>query len=356
MPSYFPCPNTQCTYQFDADILPPSAMVTCPLCRTRFPYRAQQPIPSAMPAGNDPVADQRPSSPRVLNIREVPKGGSIFITILWVVGFCVVLGGIVAMLASRGRVKTNNPTDAADQTFNIKVEPFPLPWESDVGAQKPVDGNVLGRKRTGPDAWIAVAARDWKDREPRASELEEMMRTRLKDAFASLEVEPIEGETWAGHPATAVRFSGNMDEGQMRGEAYSIFHKGIGYVYFTWAAEGSWASVKDEAPSLREKIKPAGFRDGWTAKRTNTATHIPEGAEYQVEDMDEAWSRGKPAEEGKAPKKTDYIVDNVKEFDRNASMVFRARYQRGLRHLVRQAVRKHSAKTCVVHQMLPVLA
>lgn len=176
MPSYFPCPNTQCTYQFDADILPPSAMVTCPLCRTRFPYRANQPVQSLSPDREAPAADLRPSGPRVVNIRDVPKGGGILVTILWVAGFCVVLGGVVAMLVMRGTKKIDSPTDAADRTFNIKVEPLPLPWESDVGAQKPVDGNVLGRKRTNPEAWIAVAARDWKDREPRRSELEEMMR------------------------------------------------------------------------------------------------------------------------------------------------------------------------------------
>jgi len=328
MPNYFPCPNTQCTYQFDADILPPSAMVTCPLCRTRFPYRAQQPVQSEMPAGTEPAAEPSPSGPRVLNIREVPKGGGILVTVLWVAGFCVVLGGIVAMLAMRGRSKIDNPTDAADQTFNIKVEPFPQPWESDAAAQKPVDGNVLGRKRTNPDAWIAVAARDWKDREPRTSELEEMMRTRLKDAFGSLEVEPIEGETWAGHPAIAVRFTGNSEEGQMRGEAYVISHKGIGYAYFAWAAEGGWDAVKGEAPGLREKIKPAGFRENWTAKRANSVLHSVEGAAYSVEDKDEAWSRGKPAEEGIKTKKTDYIVDDVKEFDPNATIAFRARYQR----------------------------
>ncbi|MSR52445.1 MAG: hypothetical protein EXS09_04045 [Gemmataceae bacterium] len=323
MPNYFPCPNTQCTYQFDADILPPSAMVTCPLCRTRFPYRAQQ---SEMPAGAAPAADLRPSGPPVLNIREVPKGGGIVVTVLWVVGFCVVLGLVMAVVLNRGGTKFDNPTDAADQTFNIKVQPFPQPWESDAAAQKPVDGNVLGRKRSNPEAWIAIAARDFKDREPRTSELEEMMRTRLKDAFGSLEIEPIEGENWAGHSATAVRFTGNLEEAQMRGEAYVISHKGIGYIYFTWAAEGNWEAVKGEAPGLREKIKPAGFRDNWTAKRASVIPH--DGGSFMLEDRDEAWSRGKPAEDGIKTKKTDYIVDDVKEFDPNATMAFRARYQR----------------------------
>ena len=43
MANLFPCPNSACTYQFDADQLPAAAMVTCPICRTRFPYRAAAP-------------------------------------------------------------------------------------------------------------------------------------------------------------------------------------------------------------------------------------------------------------------------------------------------------------------------
>ena len=38
----FPCPNPACGYVFDTVQLPAAAMVTCPLCRTRFPYRAGQ--------------------------------------------------------------------------------------------------------------------------------------------------------------------------------------------------------------------------------------------------------------------------------------------------------------------------
>ena len=62
MPTYFPCPNAQCSYQFDADILPPAAMVTCPLCRTRFPYRANRPVPTAAGPAGETVED-RPSGP-----------------------------------------------------------------------------------------------------------------------------------------------------------------------------------------------------------------------------------------------------------------------------------------------------
>ena len=127
MPSYFPCPNTQCSYQFDAEILPPAAMVTCPLCRTKFPYRANRPEPAA---NGPPVAGQR-----VVNIREMPQS-NVMSTVLWVGGFCVVLALMVIGLTMRRRTRVDSPSEATDAKFNIKVEPFPLPWDTDVNAQK----------------------------------------------------------------------------------------------------------------------------------------------------------------------------------------------------------------------------
>ena len=97
MPNYFPCPNNQCNYQFDADILPPAAMVTCPLCRTRFPYRANRTAPPATaPApASPPASELRPPPLKLVNIREMPKDGGVLTTVLWVGGFCVVLALLV---------------------------------------------------------------------------------------------------------------------------------------------------------------------------------------------------------------------------------------------------------------------
>jgi hypothetical protein len=255
---------------------------------------------------------------------------SVLPTILWVGGFCVVLGLLVIGLTMRGRKFVEPPSEATDAKFNIKVEPFPSPWDSDVNAQKPVNGNILGRKRSGPDAWIAVAAQDWVDRQPRAGEMDDLMRGRLRGGFGTLEMETVEGETWAGQPAQTVRFTGNLDDVQVRGEAYAMSFKGIGYVFVAWAADANWQEIRAEATGLREKIKPASYRDKWEPKRTNSEVHSVEGASYQVEDIDGAWVRAKPLEEGRPPKKSDYIIDNVKDLDRAAraaTMAFRATYR-----------------------------
>jgi hypothetical protein len=171
---------------------------------------------------------------------------------------------------------------------------------------------------------VAVAAKDWVDRQPRAAELDELMRGRLR-AFRTLEMEPVEGQTWADHPASSVRFTGTLDDVQVRGEAFAFSHKGVGYVFIAWAADADWERLRDELVGLREKVKPAGLRDRWVEKQVNV--RVFDGDGYQVEDPDGVWVRARPAEEGKQSKKTDYVIDDVKALDPAATMAFLARYQ-----------------------------
>ena len=182
MPSYFPCPNAQCSYQFDADILPPAAMVTCPLCRTRFPYRANRPVPAAAGPAGEP-AEERPAGPRVVSLRDVPKS-NVWTTVIAVGAFCLVLIVVLVGLNMRGRPNVSATTEATDERLNLKVQPFPAGWEEDAAVRKPMDANVLGRKRSNPDGFVAVVAKDWVDVQPRAGELEELMRSRLRQGVS----------------------------------------------------------------------------------------------------------------------------------------------------------------------------
>lgn len=327
MPSYFPCPNAQCSYQFDADILPPAAMVTCPLCRTRFPYRASRPVPTPAGPGGEP-AEERPAGPRVVHLRDAPKS-NVWTTVIAVGAFCVVLSVVlIGLIFQRGRPNVDATGDVTDDRLNLKVQPFPAGWEEDGAVRKPMDANVLGRKRSNPDGYVAVVARDWVDVQPRAGELEELMRARLRQGVATVEVQPVEGETWAGHPAQAVKFTGSIDDEQVRGEAFAIAYKGVGYVFFAWAAEANWAGLRDELVALREKVRPANRREQWGPKRANTETYPSEDGTYQVEDTDGAWLKGKPADQW-GPKEKKFIVepDDLKGLDPKAVMAFQAEYQ-----------------------------
>jgi hypothetical protein len=326
MPTYFPCPNTQCSYQFDADILPPAAMVTCPLCRTRFPYRANRTVPAGG-AGGEPADQPQAAGPRVIHLRDVPKS-NIWTTVIAVGAFGLVLLAVLVGLNMRGTSGGPSTTDAIDERLNLKVELFPPGWEEDATVRKPMDANVIGRKRSNPDGYVAVVAKDWVDVEPRASELEELMRGGLKRGVSTLEIQPIEGETWAGHGALAVRFTGSVNDEQVRGEAYAMSYKGVGYVFFAWAAEAAWAGLREELVGLREKVRPAGLREKWVPKRANAVTYPSDDGTYSVEDVDGAWLKGKPADQW-GPKEKSYIVepDDLKGLDPKAIMAFRAEYQ-----------------------------
>jgi hypothetical protein len=151
------------------------------------------------------------------------------------------------------------------------------------------------------------------------------VRSRLRHGIANLFTEPVEGEKWSGRDAVGVRFTGDLGEGPVRGEAYVMTYKGVGYVFITWAADADWATLRDELTGLRERVKPAGFRENWVAKRASTVTHDGDG--YQVEDGDGVWQRGKPADEWKFDEKHPYVVQDVKAIDPAATMVFRTRYQ-----------------------------
>jgi hypothetical protein len=168
-----------------------------------------------------------------------------------------------------------------------------------------------------------------------------MMRARLRQGIATLETQPVEGETWAGQPALAVRFTGSLDDEHVRGEAYAMGYKGVGYVFFAWATDANWAGLRDELVALREKVRPANFRDKWTPKRANTETYPSDDGTYQVEDMDGVWLKGKLADQW-GPKEKKYVLepDDLKALDPKAVMAFRAEY------LIRERgdAKRHSAQ------------
>jgi hypothetical protein len=329
MPTYFPCPNTQCSYQFDADILPPAAMVTCPLCRTRFPYRANRPVTTEAGAPTADGAESRPSGPAVIKAREIPKS-NVWVTTIAVGAFGLVLVAVlIGLMKQRGQPQNSSSSEATNESFNVKVDPFPGSWEEDFEyVRNPLEANILGRKRANPDGYVAVGARDWGDREPRTGELDEMMQGRLRSAFTSVIMEPVEGQTWANRPAISVRFTGSRNDEHVRGEAFTISNKGIGYLFVAWASEANWSGLQSELTSIREKIQPAGYRDKWMPKKMNVETFPSEDGKYQVEDVDGAWLKGKPADQW-SPKEKKYVLEpeDLKGLDPNASMAFEAAYQ-----------------------------
>ncbi len=335
MPSYFPCPNSQCAYQFDAEILPAAAMVTCPLCRTKFPYRASRPVaaPAGSAPGTEPARDDaKPTGPRVVNLRDVPKDGGPLSMILWIGGSVLVIGTLVAVLVNFSRkrdpVGTRTTEDGAqiDEKFNLKLEQFPAGWEEDGPAREAMQANIFARKRIAPSGWTAMAARDYGSRNPRPAEMDEFIQFRLRKALSAPTVIPIEGETWVGESAHAFKFAGDLDGVQVRGEALGVSYKGFAYFFFAWAGEGDWDGLRGELTGLRNKFKPLKERLDWRPEVGNTTVFA--GSNFQLEDSDGAWVQRKPADEFKG-KRVDpqLILDDPKEIDPAAKMALLAFYQ-----------------------------
>lgn len=319
MPNLFPCPNSQCNYQFDADLLPPAAMVTCPLCRTRFPYRAAR--PAAAPG------DEAPPGPRVVNLRNQPKQGNIWVTIAWVAVFCLFLVGVMTAMYIWSRPRVPRPkTEYSEERLNFKLDVFPSSWEEDMRTREGLELNVFVRRRTNPDGWTGMLAEDFKDRNPRAGELRDRMLNRLKSYGRNMNFVELTDTKWMGQPAQGYQFQGDFNDIAVIGEVVAVSYKGIGYIHFAWSTDRDWGAVKEELLGMRSKIRIAGYREKWVEQKINTKTYTHQNPTYSVEDIDAAWQPAALVEEGMPVKKTDYNVD-PKDIDPAASFAFRAKFQ-----------------------------
>jgi hypothetical protein len=162
-----------------------------------------------------------------------------------------------------------------------------------------------------------------------------LMRDRLPrgdEGFKSITEEPIEGATWGGQPTTAMRFTAEWNETAVRGEAYAMSYKGIGYVFYVWAPETSWGALQGEVANLRERVKLGEYREKWVEKRANSEVYSPEGSAYQLEDIDGAWLRGKPESQWKtdgwrSEDRKRYFVEDIKDLDPKGTLAFQATYR-----------------------------
>jgi hypothetical protein len=319
MPKLFPCPNNQCTYQFDAELLPAAAMVTCPLCRTKFPYRAPK------PEGEEPK-DGAPTGPRVVSLRTGPNRGSVWTTVGWVGGFTIVLVGLLAafvMWNNKKPGKSGSGTVFTEDALNFTLEEMGSDWTEDMDVRKALDVNVFARKRKSRDAWAALYAKDYGTTNPRRGELRDKLLSALKTQFSNINTVELEGAKWAGQPAMAYQFDGDANDVHMVGECHAIGYKGIAYAYFIFAPAKEWDNAKSELAALRDKFKLATYREKWTEEVSNVASYPGNG--YEVSDIDGKWVKAKVLQEGEKSTKKDYLAD-PKEIDPSATMAFLISY------------------------------
>jgi len=125
-------------------------------------------------------------------------------------------------------------------------------WKQDNEARVHVKANLLAMRRTNPDAWFALAARDFKTRTPDKNEATTEAVKRLEGYFHGLEWDPAPDSSLAGQPAFVVNFQGKVGPTLMRGECYILTRGNMTYWFTTWCAAKDVASLTPEWPKIRE--------------------------------------------------------------------------------------------------------
>ncbi len=337
------CPNPSCPFLFDPTQVPPGAILTCPRCGMRFtlgpaiapsaappppppmadhfdvtrslaPDRADllgadaptatfsEPLPPAppprpaMPAQAVPPSVEAPAPARPLvraHRYEEKTNWKPIVGVLAVAATAVAVG-----VAIVGKLGTGTGGGSGSVNFEERNASYRLPvpnWERDDDAKALLGANLLGLKRTGGAAVVAIEARDYATRNPQPGELKEGITDRLRPLFDDLDAHDEEGAVWAGVPALKTTFRGTatakLGSGIHVGEAYAIAHKGIGYWFFALAPESEANQMAPDLDDLRGRLKFLAARNDWKETTSGSVLLVGDAADYRLTDGDGWWKK-----------------------------------------------------------------
>lgn len=310
MATTFPCPNPACKHVFAAADLKGVEKLTCPGCGSVFRLKPKQPAaPSAAPPA--PVVPAEPTAaPGAKRRAQERRRRLITLGVFVGLGVALLAAGVYwipdllkdweahgyvpgAMRDERRRQSGPSQEFAA---LNFR---FTLPsgeWQTDQSNAREDLHAVFVLRRSEPDAWLAVIARDYKTRTPRDDEVREDGVRRLERYFRdNLETEAGEEVRLAGHPAQRMVFRGQIDGTTLSGESYQFAHQGIAYWVMTWAPAASIQEARDEFDDLRGRLALVQeHRPGWT-DRPALRTFRGHKVNFTIKDEDGRWNEEAPA-------------------------------------------------------------
>lgn len=350
MPALFPCPNKSCHYQFDAEQLPRAAMVTCPLCRTRFPYRAAGSKSSFPPPDSNDFsfrrkrtaekaaqAEEEESVVEKEALTDKPRMNKVLLLSIITVGLIGVLAVVYFAIGSKKHPPEPKAQLKNDPVLNYEFEYYPNSiWARDDDANTGKTGSrfnqfVYKYVKT-PPAWFAFHAVD-KKREVFGGEIVQDIRQLLTQNFVRIPEMPQSQGKWDGQAMQIVEFSGAIESGDdaknIAGSAYGMSYKGVEYIAVGWAAEDDWPKAKVEVEAFRDRIHHADYRDDWKPSAGKIQVFYVKGGNYQVQVMDGIWEPGiNPDMDGDVPpkkkKSAKIYAANPKDEDSHATLAFRA--------------------------------
>jgi hypothetical protein len=345
MSSALKCPNPSCPYLFDPSRVPGGVVLTCPRCGMRFPLGPPPPVTAAAPAPTAAVdssfasmgaiePEAGPEEPLVQSsFPAVGKAGPLQTVIIAFICF-VMLAGVGTMIYFRFIEKPSplgGGSDAKLREHNLSFEAPPSPWAIDDDTRAKLGPPViLAFKRTNPDAYIAIGAKNFETRAPRPSELKSAMDRVLDRVFGEVRQEPRAGISFLGQPAThAFKFEAQSKDGpNVAGVCFATSYKGIGYWYLAWAGEKDAAEQEATFTEIRDKLKLDRYRENWTATDQPIRTFGGHALSYQVLDGEDMWKEPDEKERsaaGEDPNADLLLVAKVKQkrrdFDDEATLL-----------------------------------
>ncbi|VTS05917.1 BRcat domain-containing protein [Tuwongella immobilis] len=273
------------------------------------PYASQ---PTA-PGGFDPNAPQgygyappnefgSPTAPtgnptaggeRVINVGDVPKSGSGGLVIGLFLMMITIGVSTIYIMTKKNPFSTRNienSTDFSSDIYNFTFQVPSAPWSSDApDARTGLRINIFAYVNNDTGAGFAMAAQDFKERNPRDREIELGLRDRLNNYFKNAASELIPNAKWIGQPALAYQFLAELNGEQVSGECYAIRNLGVGYWWFQWAPNNAYTQgLKQEFESYRNRVTFQKWRESWK-EQSNIVLFTSDNGKYQVEDADGFW-------------------------------------------------------------------
>jgi hypothetical protein len=304
MSSALKCPNPSCSYLFDPSRVPTGVVLACPLCGMRFTLGAGNQVPpTELAFGNATAPPKRTSVPAAVpaaggetGYEEPPDRAGRRQTIVLATIVSVLLAG--AALAIYFKVTSDPSSSRASAELgelNLAFDPPGAPWSPDDAMRARLGTPVrLVYRRADPEAYVAICARDYETRPPRASELRDGLTGPLQKVCENLRVEAeLPDATWLGRPARAFRFRAQSRDGNVGGVCHAVGYKGVAYWSVCWCGENDVEALLPEFEAVRERFRLLSHREGWQPKEGTTTEFRGEKADYRLTDTEGVW---KPAE------------------------------------------------------------
>lgn len=351
MSNGFPCPSPGCGHVFTRAEVFGAESVRCPDCGQAFRLRAQKgrrknAAPGAPPDGLAPAAAAPEAAVAIDPLASIDVGEEVLppgrrrrrdpfrtliIGAMWVVAIILAVVAyprLVAMLRHRPAAGEPSKDDGGHErgyhsrALNWSLATPPREWKQDVDLLARLGANVVLR-RSGPAAYLAIAARTFKSDPLGEAEVMDEAAERLGHCLLDLESESRGKAEWAGRVGQRFVFQGKMEGEPVSGECYVLADGQVGYWLAAWAP----ADVVDQVAGEFEELRQ-GFTLGNERPVARDKGQVFQGGSgpYKFREPEGSWHRlPRPADEGSD---VDLVLqgadrDAPKDVNRMASIIVR---------------------------------